>query len=153
VYQKTIEIMSNRIKIHEADPAGYKAMIAFSTYVANTALTKKHQELIKIRASQINGCAFCLDMHSKDARKAGETEQRIYTLSVWRDTPFFDEQEQAILALTEEMTLIATRVSDETYNKAAALFEPSYLAAIIMAIININAWNRIGVGTEMQPAL
>jgi AhpD family alkylhydroperoxidase len=81
-------------QIHEADPAGYKAMIAFSTYVANTALTKKHQELIKIRASQINGCAFCLDMHSKDARKAGETEQRIYTLSVWRDTPFFDEQEQ-----------------------------------------------------------
>lgn len=145
--------MSNRIKIHEADPAAYKAMLNLSAYVTNSPLSKKHQELIKIRASQINGCAYCVDMHTKDARKAGETEQRIYNLSVWRDTPFYDEQERAMLALTEEITLITNRVSDETYNKAAALFEPTYLSAIIMAIITINAWNRIGVGTEMQPSL
>jgi AhpD family alkylhydroperoxidase len=145
--------MSNRIKINETDPAAYKAMLNLSTYVANSGLTKKHQELIKIRASQVNGCAYCIDMHTKDARKAGETEQRIYNLSVWRDTPFYDEQEQAILALTEEMTLITNRVSDATYNKAAAVLEPAYLAAVIMAIITINAWNRIGIGTEMQPAL
>ena len=85
--------------------------------------------------------------------QAGETEQRIYALSVWRDTPFFDEQERAILALTEEVTLIANHVSDETYNAAAALFDKTYLAQIIMAIININSWNRIGIALAMQPSV
>jgi AhpD family alkylhydroperoxidase len=144
--------MSTRIKINQAEPAAYKAMLALEHYMETTGLTTKHKDLIKIRASQINGCAYCLNMHTIDARKAGETEQRIYTLSAWRETPFFDEQEQAILALTEEITLISNHgVSNDTYNKAAQLFEPAYLAQIIMAIITINAWNRIGVSTQLEP--
>lgn len=145
--------MSNRIKIDQAAPAGYKAIMALEGYIASTDLTTKHKDLIKIRASQINGCAFCINMHTHDARKAGETEQRIYALNAWRDTPFFDEQEQALLALTEEVTLIADHVSDETYNRAAAVFEPAYLSQIILAIITINAWNRVAITTGMQPAL
>lgn len=145
--------MSNRIKINQAEPGAYKAMLAFDHYTESSALTTKHKDLIKIRASQINGCAYCVDMHTGDARKAGETERRINVLTVWRDTPFFDEQERAILALTEEITLIAGHVSDETYNTAAALFNEAYLAQIIMAIININAWNRIGIATKMEPSL
>ncbi len=116
-------------------------------------LSKTHKDLIKIRGSQVNGCAYCVDMHTREARQAGETEQRIYALSVWRDTPFFDEQERAILALTEEVTLIANHVSDETYNAAVALFDKVYLAQIIIAIININSWNRIGIALAMQPSI
>jgi len=143
----------SRIKINQAEPEAYKAMLAMEHYIESTALTTKHKDLIKIRASQINGCSYCIDMHARDARKAGETEQRIFALTAWRETPFFDEQERAVLALTEEVTLIAGRVSDETYNKAAELFDRTYLAQLIMAIITINAWNRIGVATEMAPAL
>jgi AhpD family alkylhydroperoxidase len=118
--------MSNRTKMDEAEPNGYKALFALEGYINSTSLTKTHRELIKIRASQINGCAFCIDMHTKDARKAGETEQRIYALNAWRDTLFFDEQEQAILALTEEVTLISQHVKDETYNRMASLFSKDY---------------------------
>jgi len=143
--------MSDRIKINQAEPAAYKAMLAFDSYVEHSSLTTKHKDLIKIRASQINGCAYCIDMHTRDARNAGETEQRIYALNAWRDTPFFDEQERALLALTEEVTLINNKVSDETYGNAAALFDHAYLAQIIMAIIIINAWNRIGISTGMEP--
>lgn len=145
--------MSNRIKINQVEPAAYKAMYALQHYVETTNLTSRHKDLIKIRASQINGCSYCIDSHARDARKAGETEQRIYGLTAWRETPFFDEQERAILALTEEITLISNRVSNKTYNKAAELFDEAYLAQLIMAIIAINAWNRIGVATEMAPAL
>ncbi|NCD69728.1 carboxymuconolactone decarboxylase family protein [Mucilaginibacter agri] len=143
----------SRIKVNQGDPEAYKAMLAFEQYVNSTPLTTKHKDLIKIRASQLNGCAYCVDMHTRDARKAGETEQRIYNVSVWKDTPFFDEQERAILALTEEVTFISNKVSDETYNKAAALFEPAYLTYILMAIIAINSWNRIGVTTHMEDFL
>ena len=145
--------MSNRIKINQAEPSAIKAMMALEHYIESTPLTTKHKDLIKIRASQINGCAYCLDMHTSDARKAGETERRIYNIATWRETPFFDEQERAVLALTEEVTLISNHVTDETYNKAAALFDESYLAQLLMAIITINAWNRIGISTEMEPAL
>ena len=143
----------NRLKINIAEPAAYRAMFALEKYIESTELTTRHKDLIKIRASQINGCAFCVDMHTADARKAGETERRIYNISVWHEAPFFDEQERAILALTEEVTLIAGRISDETYKKAAELFEEKYLAQVIMAIITINAWNRIGVTTQLQPPL
>ncbi|SFS39920.1 carboxymuconolactone decarboxylase family protein [Mucilaginibacter polytrichastri] len=144
--------MSTRTKINQKDPA-YHAMMALGEYLTTTPLTAKHHELIKIRTSQINGCAFCIDMHTRDARKEGETEQRIYALSVWRDTPFFDEQERALLALTEEVTLIGNHVSDDTYNKAAAVFEPAYLTAILMAIIAINSWNRFAITTHMEDFL
>jgi AhpD family alkylhydroperoxidase len=144
--------MQTRIKIDKVEPAGYKAIIGLENFIESTPLTKTHKDLIKIRASQINGCAFCIDMHTKEARKAGETEQRIYALNAWRDTSFFSEEERAILALTEEVTLISNHVKDETYEQAAKVLEESYLAQVILSIITINAWNRIGITTKLMPA-
>jgi AhpD family alkylhydroperoxidase len=144
--------MSTRIKIDKTEPAGYSAILGLGKFIESTSLTKTHKNLIKIRASQINGCAFCIDMHTKEARRAGETEQRIYALNAWRDTPFFSEEEQAILALTEEVTLISNHVKDETYEWAASLLDEKYLAQVILAIITINAWNRIGITTLLVPA-
>lgn len=144
--------MNNRINIGKTEPKAYKAMLAFENYLEDTQLSPLHKELIRIRASQINGCAYCIDMHTKDARQLGETEQRIYALNVWRDTPFFTEEEKAILALTEEITLINKHVSDETYQNALKLLGEKYLAEVIMAIIIINGWNRIGIATAMMPA-
>ncbi|MCE7042463.1 carboxymuconolactone decarboxylase family protein [Dyadobacter sp. CY312] len=143
--------MSTRINIQKVNPEAYKAMLGLEKFIESTSLTRAHKELIKIRASQVNGCAFCLDMHTKDARKAGETEQRIYTLSAWRDTNFFTEEEQAILALTEEVTLISNHVKDETYERAVKILGEKYLSEVIMAIITINAWNRIGITTKLMP--
>ena len=143
--------MQTRINIEKVEPAGYKAVLGLEKFIESTPLTKKHKDLIKIRSSQINGCAFCIDMHTKEARKAGETEQRIYALNAWHDTPFFSEEEQAILALTEQVTLINNHVSDETYNQAAKLLGDTYLAQVIMAIITINVWNRIGITTKLIP--
>jgi AhpD family alkylhydroperoxidase len=110
--------MATRIKIDQVEPAGYRAILGLEKFIESTPLTKTHKDLIKIRASQINGCAFCIDMHTKEARTAGETEQRIYALNAWRDTPFFTNEERAILALTEEVTLIANHVKDQTYQDA-----------------------------------
>ena len=144
--------MKTRIKIDKVEPAGYKAVLGLEKFIESTPLTKTHKNLIKIRASQINGCAFCIDMHTKEARKAGETEQRIYALNAWRDTAFFSEEERAILALTEEVTLISNHVKDETYEQAAKVLDETYLAQVILAIITINAWNRIGIATSLMPA-
>jgi len=145
--------METRINIAETDPDAYKAMLGLEAYLAKTTLTAKHKDLVKIRASQVNGCAYCLDMHTKEARKAGETEQRIYALNAWRETPYFTDEERVILALTEEMTLISHHVSDATYNNAAKLLDGKYLAEVMMAIIIINAWNRIGIATHLMPPL
>ncbi len=144
--------MSKRINILQSEPDAYKAVMGLENYVANSGISKTHFELIKIRASQINGCAYCLDMHSRDARKGGETEQRIYVLNAWRDTSFFTEEEKAILALTEEITLISLAgVSDQTYQQAAAILDEHYLAKVIMAITVINVWNRISISTRLEP--
>ena len=143
--------MSPRLDYRKAAPGVMRAMQGLEAYSRESSIEPSLRELVKMRASQINGCAYCLDMHSKDARKAGETEQRIYTLNAWRDTDFFDEKEQAILALTEEITLISNHVSDETYQRAAAVLEPAYLAQVILCIITINGWNRIAISTEMKP--
>ncbi|MBA4145325.1 MAG: hypothetical protein DI538_16220 [Azospira oryzae] len=143
--------METRLKMNELEPNAFKAMFGLSKYLETTGLTGIQMEMIKIRASQINGCAYCLDMHTKDARKLGETEQRIYTLSAWREAPYFSEEERAILALTEEVTLIQNRVSDETYTHAVKLLGEKCTAQVIMAIVTINAWNRIGVSTQMIP--
>ena len=143
--------MNERIDIKEVDLEAYVIMYAFEKYLSKTNLTPIQKELIKIRASQINGCPFCINLHTQSARKLGETEQRIYALTAWRETPFFNEQERAILALTEEVTLIQHHVSNETYNKAASLFDQQSLAQLIMAIIAINAWNRISISTNMMP--
>jgi AhpD family alkylhydroperoxidase len=144
--------MTTRINIEKSAPAGYKAVLGLEKFIERTSLTRKHKDLIKIRASQLNCCAFCIDMHTKDARKAGETEQRIYALNAWRDTSFFSEEEQAILALTEEVTLISNHVKDETYDKAAKMLTEEYLAEVILAIITINVWNRIGIATKLMPS-
>jgi len=141
--------MKTRINIEKVEPAGYKAVLGLEKFIESTPLTKKHKDLIKIRSSQINGCAYCIDMHTKEARKAGETEQRIYALNAWRETPFFSEEERAILALTEEVTLINDHVKDETYELAAKVLEETYLAQVILAIITINVWNRIGIATHL----
>lgn len=143
--------MEKRMNFFKTEPEGYNAMLAISKYLEGTELTNIHKELIKIRASQINGCAFCLDMHTKDARKYGETEQRLYTVSAWRDTPFFTKEEQAILALTEEVTLISNHVSDKTYNEAVAVLGEKYTAQVIMTVIVINGWNRIAITTGLMP--
>lgn len=143
--------MKTRIKIDQVEPAGYKAVLGLERFIESTPLTRTHKDLIKIRASQITGCAFCIDMHTKDARKAGETEQRIYALNAWRDTNFFSQEERAILALTEEVTLISNHVSDETYQQAAQVLDETYLAQVILSIITINVWNRIGITTALLP--
>lgn len=138
-----------RLNIQQTEPEAYKAMYALEKYLSSSKLSGTHKELIKMRVSQVNGCAYCLNLHSRDARKAGETEQRLYLLSAWRETTLFTPEEQALLALTEEVTLIGQHVSNATYQQAAALFDEQYLAQAIMAIVTINAWNRIAITTEM----
>jgi AhpD family alkylhydroperoxidase len=141
--------METRVNILQTQPDAYKAMMGLEKYISSTSLTPIHKELIKIRASQINGCAFCINMHTRDARKLGETEQRIYLLNAWRETTLYTEEEQAILAMTEEITLIQNHLSKTTYNIARKLFDEKYIAEIIMMITTINAWNRIAIATEL----
>ncbi len=143
--------MEKRIKIHEVDPQAFKAMSGLEGYVRSSGINPIHLELIKLRSSQINKCAFCLDMHSKDARKAGETEQRIYVLNGWQEAGLYTEEEKAILALTEEVTLIHQHgVSEQTYRQAEDLLGKTYLAKVIVAIITINAWNRVAITTQLE---
>lgn len=146
--------MKSRIVIPNVAPEAYQALMNLEKYISTTSLTPVHKELIKIRASQINGCAFCINMHTIDARKQGETEQRIYLLNAWREVDgLYTDEERAVLALTEEMTLIANGgVSDETYQKAKSFFDDNLLAQIMVAIITINGWNRMCVATHIQPA-
>ena len=145
-----MNIMKKRIDVIASQPEVYKAMSAMENYLRASKLDPIHKELIKIRASQINGCAFCINMHTADARKAGETEQRIYLLNAWRETDLFSKEERAILALTEEVTLIQNHVSDETYQRAAELFDETYMANVIMAMVTINSWNRLAI-TSQKP--
>lgn len=144
--------MEKRIKIYETEPQGYKAMFALEGYLAKIEISKSLKELIKIRASQINNCAFCLDMHAKDAVNNGESPQRIFLLSAWREaTQFFTEEEQTALSMTEEITLIHQNgLSSETYQRASRVFTDNQIAQIIMVIVTINAWNRIAVSTHME---
>ena len=122
-----------------------RAMLALSHEVHGT-LEQRLLELVKIRASQINGCAYCIDMHTKDARLAGETEQRIYALSAWRETPFFSERERAALEWTEALTRIAdNHVPDELYARVSAHFSEAELVALTFAVVVINSWNRLAV--------
>jgi AhpD family alkylhydroperoxidase len=142
--------MENRVNINQTQPQAYKAMYALEGYLATTQLTKSQKDLIKIRASQINRCAYCIDMHTKDALKNGETTQRIFLLDAWKETNLFTDEEKALLAITEEVTLIANSgLSDETYRKAAQFFDQTFIAQIIMAVVSINAWNRIAISTNM----
>jgi AhpD family alkylhydroperoxidase len=115
----------------------------------NAGIDHRLRELVRIRASQLNGCAYCIDMHTKDARAVGETEQRIYALPAWRETPFFCSRERAALAFTESVTRLAeTHVPDQAYQQLAAEFSPAEVAALVSLIVAINAWNAIGVSTR-----
>jgi AhpD family alkylhydroperoxidase len=134
------------------ESAAYRAMLQLERYVRGSDIDSTLLELIKIRASQINGCAFCIDMHTKDARLNGETEQRIYALNAWRETPFFTPQERAVLAFTEAVTLIANSpVSDEIYNEVSRYFTSDEIVNLLMAIVTINSWNRIAITAQMIP--
>lgn len=142
--------MKSRLNIQKLEPKAYEAMYGLENFLANSELDKLYLELIKIRASQINGCAFCINMHTKDAMKLGETNQRIFLLNAWRETTLFTEEERVILAMTEEITNISQHgLSEETYQKALTLFSENYIAIIIIAITTINAWNRIAISSHM----
>ena len=143
--------MQARVDIN-ANPAAYRAMLQLEQYVQGSGLNPTLLELIKIRASQMNGCAFCIDMHTKDARLRGETEQRIYALNAWRETPFFTPEERAVLALTEAVTLIATNhVSDALYEEVSQYFSAEQIANLLIAIVTINGWNRIAIVARAVP--
>jgi AhpD family alkylhydroperoxidase len=147
--------MSTRFKMGKVEPNAYRAMDALDTYIGNCDVTPLHQELIRIRASQLNGCAYCVNTHTQDALKAGESGARINLISVWREaTNVFTPEEQLILKMTEEITLIHQHgLSDHTYEKAMSIFGKEKTAQLMMVIIGINAWNRIGVGLKMEPEL
>jgi len=139
-----------RVNIESTLPEAYKAMRSLSASLSKTGLTPVQKELIKIRASQINACAFCLDMHTKEALNVGETQQRIFLLNAWRETNLFTDEEKAILALTEEVTLISDQgVTEKTYKEAEKFFSAEVIAQIIMSIVLINGWNRIAVSTHL----
>ena len=144
--------MTARIKVAQVEPAAYQAMLGLEKYLHQSGLDKKLLSLIKVRASQINKCAFCIDMHTQEARKAGETEQRLYSLNAWQETPFFTPQERTALAFTEAVTLIAENsVEDELYEQLNLYFSPHEIAQMSIAIVTINAWNRISISTKMIP--
>ena len=130
--------------LNGAAPEALKAMFALQGYVGRSKADPALVHLIKVRASQINGCAYCLDMHTKDARLEGETEQRLYALSAWRETPFFSDRERVALEWAERVTLMAQgRVSDELVHRARELFTDAELVDLTMAVVAINGWNRL----------
>jgi AhpD family alkylhydroperoxidase len=126
-------------------------MRALERHLQSSSLERGLLELVKIRASQLNGCAYCIDMHAKVARARGETEQRIYALSAWRETPFFDERERAALAWTEALTHLSTGVPDDVYESVRRHFDASQLVDLTYAIVAINGWNRIAIAFRKLP--
>lgn len=144
--------MQPRLDFTKVAPDVYKAMSALQGCVSQSGLESSLLELVKTRASQINNCAYCLDMHTKDARADGETEQRLYTLSAWRETPFFSERERAALAWTEALTNVAeTHVPDDVYEAARKHFTEKELVDLALAIIAINGWNRLSIAFRNVP--
>ena len=138
--------MKQRIDYVNASPAGFKAMRNLQEHVETCGLEHKLLELVKMRASQINGCAYCLDMHSKDARAGGETEQRLYVLNAWREAPFYSDRERAALAWTEALTRVSDNdVPDELFAEVQKQFSDKELVDLSLAIIAINGWNRLAI--------
>ena len=143
--------MSTRIDYDKAAPGAFGAMFGLEKYVRDCGLEPSLLHLIKMRASQINGCAYCLDMHSKDARAGGETEQRLYVLNAWREAPFYTERERAALAWTEALTLVAeNHVPDEIYNEVRQHFSEQELVDLSLAVVAINGWNRLSIGFRAE---
>ncbi len=144
--------MEARLDYMKASPEAYKAMVQMEGVVRRSGIDPHLLKLIKIRASQLNGCAFCIDMHTKDARFKGETEQRIYSLDAWRETPFFTDKERAALAWTEALTNIQIgHAPDDVYGELSKIFSEEEIVNITLAITTINAWNRIAIGFRMVP--
>lgn len=138
--------MAQRLPYSEIAPAGMDIMMEMEKYTKTTSIERKLRELIKIRASQINGCAFCLNMHTTDARKMGETEQRLYCVSAWEECEFYTKAEKVALELTEHVTLIPTkRVPDELYQRVREHYDEKQYVDLILIINQINSWNRISI--------
>jgi AhpD family alkylhydroperoxidase len=150
--QTTGEPMQSRINEAKIPPEAAKAMWELENYVRNCGLEPSLLELVKFRASQINGCAYCIDMHTKDARAHGETEQRLYALTAWRETPFFTERERAALAWTEAVTEVSqTHVPDAVYELASQHFNEKELVDLTFAVVAINGWNRLAISFRKVP--
>jgi AhpD family alkylhydroperoxidase len=144
--------MEPRLKYAHVAPEGYQAMRALEGYVKSSGLEPALLELVKLRASQINSCAYCIDMHTKDARAHGETEQRLYALSAWREAPFYTERERAALAWTEAVTKVFDEhVPDNVYELARKQFTEKELVDLTLAIIAINGWNRLAISFRTVP--
>jgi AhpD family alkylhydroperoxidase len=145
--------MQPRLDAQKASPAAYHAMLTLEMFVRKSSkLELSLIELVKMRASQINGCAFCIDMHSKDARSEGESEQRLYALNAWRETPFFTDRERAALAWTEAVTLVSEgHVPDAVYEEARQRFSEEELVNLTMAVVTINGWNRLSIAFRVVP--
>ena len=146
--------MKPRMNFQQAAPDTVKALIALETQVQASGLEQSLIELVKTRASQINGCAFCINMHTQDARKHGETEQRLYLLDAWREAPVYSDRERAALAWTEAVTLIAkTHAPDDVYDEVRAHFSDAETVNLTMLIATINAWNRLAIAFRAVPSV
>lgn len=144
--------MKPRLDVNKAAPGAYKAMLGLEHYLAKSSIEMPLRELVKTRVSQINGCAYCLDMHSKDARAAGETEQRLYVLNAWREAPFYSDRERAALAWAEALTLVhETHVPDEVYEEVREHFSEAELMDLTLLVATINSWNRIAIAFRSVP--
>ncbi|MFO1221483.1 MAG: carboxymuconolactone decarboxylase family protein [Burkholderiaceae bacterium] len=143
--------MKSRMDYKKAAPEAFKAMLALETSARQGSVEHSILELVKMRVSQINGCAYCLDMHSKDARAAGEAEQRLHVLAAWREAPFYSERERAALAWAEALTLVAKRgVPDALYEQVREQFSEKALVELTLAVIAINGWNRLAIGFRSE---
>lgn len=146
--------MKQRFNYYKQAPKAVEALRGLQAYVDSSGLEHSLIELVKLRASQINGCAYCVDMHTRDARKAGETEQRLYAVAVWREAPFFTPRERAGLAWCEALTLIShDHVPDAVYDEARQHFSEKELVDLSFAVVAINGWNRMAVSSRTQPAV
>src|SRR5215211_8384646 len=144
--------MEQRINAFEKSPGALKALFGLNAYLAKSTIEKSLLHLIEFRVSQINGCAYCLDMHSKDLRATGETEQRLYLLDAWRESPFYTERERAALAWAEAVTLVTEgHVPDEVYEQARAEFNEEELVNLTLAVVAINGWNRLSIAFRVTP--
>jgi AhpD family alkylhydroperoxidase len=145
--------MSERLKLNSPNFKGvYQAMIGLSSVVKSSTLEPALLELVKTRVSQLNGCGFCLDMHTKDARAAGESEQRLYLISAWREAPLYSERERAALAWAEAVTRLEQQhVADAVYQQARAVFSEAELAVLTLAVVEINGWNRFAIAFQSVP--
>jgi AhpD family alkylhydroperoxidase len=144
--------MNPRIDHRNVSPGALKAMFGLESYVNRCGLETKLLDLVRFRVSQMNGCAYCLDMHSKELREAGESEQRLYALDAWRETPFYDEREQAALTWAEAVTLVGEgHVPDEVYRQAREQFNEEELVNLTLAVVAINGWNRLNIAFRTVP--